>query len=80
VSSAVVFAAMRVAARVLAYIILDLLEMLAYFAAVVALTFVTALVLPAAVALVASLLTVSVLFGYRTARRIERARMRGELR
>lgn len=66
--------------RVLAYVVLDLLEALAYFAAIALLTLALGLVLPLPAAFVISLLGVSVYFGYRRALRINRARMRGEIR
>jgi hypothetical protein len=56
----------------------DLLDAAAYFAAVALLTALLALLLPLAAAFAVSLLGVSVCFGYRRARQIEQARMRGE--
>ncbi|MGW4664057.1 hypothetical protein [Streptosporangium sandarakinum] len=55
---------------------LDLLDMLMYFAAVALLTFALRMALPLPAALVISVLTVSVWWGYRFARRVERARLR----
>lgn len=66
--------------RILAAIALDLLDILCYFVAVVGLTFALGLLLPLLVALVPSLLAVSLWHGYRTACRVERARLRGEWR
>lgn len=65
-------------ARIVVAIALDILEIAAYFGAVALVTALLGLVLPLAAALVVALLSVSVCFGYRQARRIERARMRGE--
>lgn len=66
--------------RVLVYLVLDLLEALAYFTAIALFTIVIRLVLPFPVAFAVSLLGVSVYFGYRRALRLDRARMRGGIR
>ncbi|WP_436759300.1 hypothetical protein [Streptosporangium sp. V21-05] len=67
-------------ARVLLCIVLDLLDMLAHLAVIALLAFALGLVLPIPVALVVALLAVCTYSGYRTARRVDRARMRGEIR
>lgn len=64
--------------RVLGVLVLDLLDVLCYFGAVAVLTFTLGVLLPLPVALVSALLAVSLWHGYRTACRIERARLRGE--
>jgi hypothetical protein len=66
--------------RYVGYLALDLLEALVDLAAVGLLTIALDLVLPFAVALVASLLVVCTVHGYLIARRIDRARQRGEAR
>lgn len=66
--------------RVLAAIALDLLEAAAYFLAVALLTALIALLLPLPAAFAIALMAVSVWHGYRTARRIQHARERGEYR
>lgn len=66
--------------RVLAAITRDLLDILCYFVSVAVLTFALGLLLPLPIALVPSLLAVSLWHGYRTACRIQQARERGEHR
>ncbi|MDF5759184.1 hypothetical protein [Spongiactinospora sp. TRM90649] len=61
-------------------VVLDLLDALAYFASIAVSTAILVIVLPLPVAFAVSLLAVSVVHGYRIARRIERARERGEER
>ncbi|MDF5758762.1 hypothetical protein [Spongiactinospora sp. TRM90649] len=61
-------------------VVLDLLDALIYFAAIAVSTVMLVIVLPLPVAFAVSLLAVSTWHGYRIARRIERARERGEER
>ncbi len=58
----------------------ELLECVAYFAAVVLVTVLLDMVLPLGIAFAVALLGVGVVFGYRRARAIERARERNEHR
>jgi hypothetical protein len=71
---------LRAIAYVAVNVALDLLDAAAYFVAVALVTVPLSLVLPLGVAVAIALVGVSIAFGYRRARAIERARMRGELR
>ncbi|MEU6781526.1 hypothetical protein ABZ912_20160 [Nonomuraea angiospora] len=70
----------RTIIHIVVAVALDLLEVAAYFGAIALVTALLGLVLPFTAAFVVALLGVSVCFGYRKARQIERARMRGENR
>ncbi|MFI7126032.1 hypothetical protein ACIBQ1_10085 [Nonomuraea sp. NPDC050153] len=68
----------RAVAWIVVGVIVDLLEAAAYLIAIGLLTAVLGTVLPLAAAFVIALLSVSVSFGYRMARRVERARRGGQ--